>query len=295
MAVRREVRIGIIVVLGLALAYMGVNFLKGINIFKGDNQYYVRLADLGGVSVASPVTISGYKVGAVREVHFEYKPSLGYGAVLTLALDPSINIPTGSQVKIKTNLLSGSELHIVPDSLLSTTYYTAGDTLPAIPAGADIMETAQKEILPAVADIMPQISLLLTRLNEVIASRSIDTVLLGLSQSTAELRSMMRQLNRSVAHMPQVMTSVEQMSSSFASLGRNVEHIRLDSVVHNLNVATENLRTVSNQLRSTDNTAGLLLNDPSLYNRLDSLANSADALMKDLKANPKRYVHFSLF
>lgn len=295
MKIRKEVKIGTLVVIGLALAYMGINFLKGVNVFKSDAQYYVRLADLGGTSVASPVTISGYKVGAVRAIDFDYSPSQGYGAVLTLAIDPSIQIPHGSKVRIKVNLLSGSELHISPDSVGETSFHLSGDTLPAEPLSANILETAQKEILPAVANIMPQITQLLTRLNEVVGSRSIDSMLLGLGQTTTELQAMMGKLNRSVSRMPQVMDNVEQLSNSFVTIGRNVEHIRLDSMVHNLTIATGNLRSVSEQLRSTDNTAGLLLNDPQLYHRLDSLANSADALMKDLKANPKRYVHFSLF
>lgn len=294
MKIRNEVKIGLVTIVALALGYVGINFLKGINLFKADNQYYLRLTELSGANVATPVMISGYKVGSVREVQFDYSEARGYSALLTLALDPGVRIPHGSRIRVKTNVLSGAELMVQSDSVTSG-FYAAGDTLPAQPSSPDIISMASEEILPAVMDLLPELSRTLTRLGDIVASPAIDSSLRNLQASTEQMQSLMARLNRSVAVIPEVMNNVQQVSASMAIAGRNVENIRLDSLVHNLNVTTENLRLATAQLKSKDNTAGLLLNDPSLYNRIDSLMASANALMVDLKAHPKRYVHFSLF
>lgn len=294
MKMRNEVKIGLITIVALVLGYIGLNFLKGISLFKAESEYYVRLNNLNGTGVATPVLISGYKIGAVRTVDFSYHEGKGYGAVLTLALDPKVRIPHGSTVRIKTNVLSGAALVIESDQVQSG-FYAPGDSLQAIEDTTDIMKIATDEIIPSVVQLMPEINRTMQRLNEILASRAIDSTLNSLNATALEAQRMMRQLNSSMRHLPAVMGNVERTSASLAQVGRHAETLRLDSIVRNLNQATHNLAELSQQLRSSEGTAGKLINDPSLYNRLDSLASSTEALMKDLKANPKRYVHFSLF
>lgn len=294
MKMRNEVKIGLITIVALVLGYIGLNFLKGISLFKAESEYYVRLNNLNGTGVATPVLISGYKIGAVRTVDFSYHEGKGYGAVLTLALDPKVRIPHGSTVRIKTNVLSGAALIIESDQVQSG-FYAPGDSLRAIEDTTDIMKIATDEIIPSVVQLMPEINRTMQRLNEILASRAIDSTLNSLNATALEAQRMMGQLNSSMRHLPAVMGNVERASASLAQVGRHAETLRLDSIVRNLNQATHNLAELSQQLRSSEGTAGKLINDPSLYNRLDSLASSTEALMKDLKVNPKRYVHFSLF
>lgn len=295
MKIKNEVKIGAVTLMALVLGYIGFNYLKGVNLFNAKSEYYVRFSELGGLSEASPVTISGFKVGAVRKVHFGYDQGAGFSAVLTLSLSPDVQIPRDGRLIVKTNLLSGAEIVLERDSTLrGEGYYSPGDTI-ASSETRDLMTIASKELLPEVVSLLPQLTGTITRLNEIVSNRAIDTMLMNLQQTTAEVQRMTSRLNASMARMPQVMHNVEQMSQSMATIGRNAESVRLDSIVANLNTTTANLQALTDQLRSTDGTAGKLLNDPSLYNSLDSLTNSADRLLRDLKANPKRYVHFSLF
>lgn len=294
MKIKNEIKIGAISILAFVLGYIGLNYLKGINLFNKEYVYYVRLKDLGGANVASPVLISGYKVGAVRAVDFQYHEGEGYSAVLTLNLNPKVNIPRGSHLRIKTNMLRGAELILSPDTVLGG-YYANGDTIPAVELGPDIMAVATEQVLPTLVDMLPELHKTIVRLNEIVANRAIDSSLINLHATTTQIQAMMSQVNRSMNHLPEVMANARQLTASMAAVGKHAESIRLDSVMHNLNVATDNLRLISAQLRSQEGTAGKLLGDPSLYNRLDSLASSADALLRDLKANPKRYVRFSVF
>lgn len=287
MRVRQEVKIGAIAIIAFVLGYLGLNFLKGINIFEPENKYRVQLEDLGGTSVATPVMISGYKVGSVQKVDFGYVSGRGYTAELLLGLNPEIKLPKGSQVRIKTNVLSGSVLEIMVPTEAKQGYLTSGDIIP-FSQGDDIMSTVSNKIMPQIVDIVK-------RLGEIADNSSIDSVMLNLNRSTMELNRAMQAVNTSLKPLPHVMSNVQTMTGNLAQTSSAIKALPLDSLINNLNATAENMRSMSAQLKSQEGTAGKLLNDPSLYNRLDSLANSADALMKDLKANPKRYVHFSLF
>lgn len=295
MKIKTEIKIGIITLVALALGYIGLNFLKGIDLFKRENVYYVKFADLSGVAKATPVIISGYKVGAVRQVKFEYYPGVGYGAVVMVALDPDVNIPVGSKLSIRKNLLSGSELVLVGKEIRPGEYLSPKDTIPSIEAPQDLMAVASEQILPTLVETMPEIMKAIVRINEMLSDSRIDTLMLSLGRTSRELEQTIGKINRSMGELPAIMGNVRTASSSFATVGQHVEQLRVDTLMTNLNALSANLRTMSDQLSGRQGTAGLLLNDPSLYNRLDSLATSADMLMKDLKENPKRYVHFSLF
>lgn len=295
MKIRTEAKIGIITIVALALGYIGLNFLKGIDLFKRESLYYVRFADLGGLAKASPVIISGYKVGAVRHVDFVYQSGVGYGAVLTIALDPEVNIPQGSQLTIRKNLLSGSELVLVAGGNARPGYHTAGDTIPSIEAAQDLMTVASEKVLPTMMEAMPEIMKAIGRINALLSDSRVDTLFMSLGQTSRQLEETIVKLNRSMSELPSIMSNVRSASNSFATMGQHVEQIRVDTLMHNLNALSANLNEMSRQLSDKQGTAGLLLGDPSLYNRLDSLAHNADKLMKDLKENPKRYVHFSLF
>ena len=142
---------------------------------------------------------------------------------------------------------------------------------------------------------MPTITATLERLNALLQDKALDSMLVSLNTSAAQLRSMMANLNQATHSLTPAMANVQGMTANLNTFTQQLTRVQLDSIVLSLQKTTDQLQQVSAQLRSRDNTAGLLLNDPSLYNRLDSLVGSADKLMRDLKENPKRYVHFSVF
>ena len=292
MKFKKEVQIGLLTVLALVLGYIGINYLKGIEIFKKTTTYYAHFDNLNSVTVATPVIVSGFKVGSVRDVRFDY--SRGYGATVELALDPHIRVSPTSIVKIKMNPLSGSEL-ILTINGQDARALSDGDTIPSVSPAGDLLSVATEQILPAVNNMMPTITQTLVRLDTLLHDKSIDSVLLALKGSSMQLHAMMAALNQSSQSLKPVMDNVHGMTGNLNAFSAQLTQLKLDSMMQHLNETTRQLQQVTAQLRSKDNTAGLLLSDPSLYNRLDSLVNSADRLMRDLKENPKRYVHFSVF
>lgn len=289
---KKEVQIGLLAILAIALAYVGINFLKGIEIFKKSTTYYAHFDNLSSVTVATPVLVSGFKVGTVRSVSFDY--ARGYGATVELSLDPHVRITPQSQVRIKMNPLSGSEL-ILQIAPKGTQYLAEGDTIPSISPQGDLLSVATDKILPEVANMMPTINATLERLNALLNDRNIDSTLLGLNHASQQLHGMVAGLNQTTRRLDPVISNVGQVTSNLATFSGQLSSMHLDSLMLSLQSTTAQLQQVSQQLRSKDNTAGLLLNDPALYIRLDSLVRSADHLMRDLKENPKRYVRLSIF
>lgn len=292
MKFKKEVQIGLLTVLALVLGYIGINYLKGIEIFKKTTTYYAHFDNLNSVTVATPVIVSGFKVGSVRDVRFDY--SRGYGATVEMALDPHVRVSSKSIVKIKMNPLSGSELVLTINGQ-DARALSDGDTIPSVSPAGDLLSVATEQILPAVNNMMPTITQTLVRLDTLLHDKSIDSVLLALKGSSMQLHAMMAALNQSSQSLKPVMDNVHGMTGNLNAFSAQLTQLKIDSMMQHLNETTRQLQQVTAQLRSKDNTAGLLLSDPSLYNRLDSLVNNADRLMRDLKENPKRYVHFSVF
>ena len=289
---KKEVQIGLLAILAIALAYVGINFLKGIEIFKKSTTYYAHFDNLNSVTVATPVLVSGFTVGTVRSVSFDY--ARGSGATVELSLDPHVRITPQSQVRIKMNPLSGSEL-ILQIGPKGTQALVEGDTIPSISPQGDLLSVATDKILPEVANMMPTINATLERLNALLNDRNIDSTLLGLNHASQQLHGLVAGLNQTTHRLDPVISNVGQMTSNLATFSGQLSSMHLDSLMLSLQSTTAQLQQVSQQLRSKDNTAGLLLNDPALYIRLDSLVRSADHLMRDLKENPKRYVRLSIF
>lgn len=295
MKISREIRIGMLTLIALGLGYIGLNFLKGISLFSSKSVYYAEFSELNNVSVSTPVIIRGYKVGSVREVNFGYSQGRGHGAQLTLNIDPKVQLPEGSTIHIKSNMLSGPEVVIQTPDSSSGRFISVGSQLTVQENKGDLMTLAAEKIVPATNELLPVITSMLNRVNDLVRSRSIDSTFISLRRTSEQLHELSMHLNRSAEGMPEAMDNIKRFSHSMAVVGNELQRIKLDSIMINLERTTNSLRKATNQLNSGNSSLGMLLYDPSLYNRLDSLAASAEALMRDIKENPKRYVHVSVF
>ncbi len=296
MKLKNEVKIGAITLLALVLGYLCLNFLKGIDLFTAKNHYYVRFHNIGDVSTATPVKINGFKVGIVKEkeLQFDEKEQI-YVSVLELSLDPEVRIMKGSQVEIRSNILTGTELIVKMPQEKVRNFYSDGETLATKENSKDLLELAQTELLPAVQEVLPKVSETLNNLNGILSNKAIDTTLLNLQRSSALMEETLRQLNQSLKPMPKIMANLAKTSESLTQVGKQAEKIELEGIIKNLEQTSTNLKTITGNINTSQGTLGLLLKDKNLYHRVDSLANSADALLKDIRKHPKRYVKLSLF
>ncbi len=296
MRVKNEVKIGLITLTALILGYLCLNFLKGIDLFTSKSEYYVRFHNIGDVSTATPVKINGFKVGIVKEKELQFdEQEQVYVSVLELSLDPEVRLMKGCQIAIRSNMLTGTELIIKTPEEKTKVFYADGDIIPTIEDGKDFMEMAQKEILPAVQEVLPKMTETLNKLNAILSNKAIDTTLLNLQRSSRLMEETLKQVNLALKPMPKIMQNLAQTSESLTQVGKQAEKIELEGIINNLKQTSENLKTITSDINTSQGTLGLLIKDKNLYHRVDSLANSADALLKDIRKHPKRYVKLSLF
>ncbi|MCM1006300.1 MAG: MlaD family protein [Prevotella sp.] len=311
----KELIIGLCVIIALVILYFGINYLKGINLFKPANFYVVEYENVMGLETAASVTIDGYKVGQVRDIEFDYdKP----GKIkVTLALNENLHVPEDSRALIESSLLGGPS--IVLKLGQSKNMIPVGGTIKS-GVNAGLMSTVSDEIMPKVTEILPTLDSLMTNLNS--TAQNINTLsghpaLLTsvdrLDEITANVAGLSNELRRDLngvfaTNVPALMrnaTSVtmnlDSMSRNLAKLSYNLKNIPVDATMEDLNVImgnlkglSANLETLSSNLNNPNGTVGKMLNDPTIYNRLSQVTADIDSLIVDIKRNPKRYISIKL-
>ena len=288
----KEVTIGIVTIIILTLLYMGVNYLKGINLFRPVNRYYVVCSNVKDLTISSPVFVEGFKVGLVRTITYDYSTT---GRILVeINLEKGMRINRGSYVALEKTLLSGAEMHIQLNKYVDE-YLQSGDTIEGRQP-EDMISTVQNEMLPQVMALLPKLDSILTGLQTLVNNPALAQSLDNIERTTAGLEQSSRQLNRLLQKdVPTIAGNLTTASANFSALSGDLRTLDLNGTVNSLNQTLGNLNQTTAKLNSKDNSMGLLLNDSLLYNNLNRTVNSANGLLIDFKEHPKRYVRFSLF
>lgn len=293
---RKEVLIGLIVAVSLAVLFVGIDFLKGVNVFKPSNYYVASYTNVAGLSKSAAVTVNGFKVGNVRDITYEYDNP---GHVLVeLALDRNLRVPVGTKAVLTTDLLGTATIAL--EMSKNAQFHEIGDQLTA-EVSPSLMDDMTKTLLPAVGGILPQVDSLLRSVNALVSDPAIVASVKRLDAITANLEATTRQLNAVSATLPAVMkdvkgitTNVGTMTSDLSEVSGNLKNVQIDSIAANLQAVSANLAALSRQLNDPSSSLGLLTHDPALYRNLNSTAASLDSLLIDIKRNPKRYISIKL-
>jgi phospholipid/cholesterol/gamma-HCH transport system substrate-binding protein len=288
----KEVRTALIVLISLFLLYMGVNHLKGINIFQPANHYYVAMNDVSELQLSSPVYIDGFKVGIVSDIQFNHN-SLG-NLLVQISLDKNIKLPAGTHSELKSGLTSGAYLSLRLDPERDA-YLSVGDTINGI-IQPGLMDQLASNLLPQTEQLLPRLDSILRAVQYLLEHPALNQSLLQIEATTAGLQLSAKHLNAMLSNdIPEILVDLKQISSNLATVSDQVAEIEIAKTASSLDQTIINLRQITEQMRDSTNSLGLLLNNPSLYQHLDSTARNASNLLLDLQLNPKRYVHFSLF
>ena len=262
----KEFKIGLSILVAAVVLFSGINYLKGINVFKAANYYYVSYENVNGLSVSSPVTLNGFKVGQVRDITYEYENP---GHVLVeLSLDKKIRIPSGSKAVISLD-----------------------ETAPSM------MDDISKKMLPEVNRIFAKVDTLLTGVNILIADSALLNSVRRLDRITANLETTTSQLNRSLASLPTTMngvnatvTNLDTITSDLTVLTGQLKEMQLAVTMARVVSFAKNVSWVTGRLTRPENSVGLLLNDRKIYDNLDNATTTIDSILIDVKKNPRRYI-----
>lgn len=284
----REAKIGVAVMIAIGMLYFGLNFLKGINIFQPTTYFYAQYQRVDGIVPTTPVMINGYQVGHVNEIIFDYTKEAPI--TLQITVDNKLHVPVGTVAEVyDTGLMGDKAIQLRLGR--SNTLMQAGDTLQTAVQGG-LMVAVTEALVEPIKAMMPQLDSTLKTLNHSLSQERIDAIVADAQASLANVKKLTATLNQSV---PATMDKVNHIATNFSAVSDELKAVQWDSTLQNIEKVVANLENVSNQLKSNENTLGALLNDKQLYQNLDSTVQSANALLMDLKENPKRYVHFSVF
>lgn len=323
----REVKIGLTGIVALVILYFGIQFLKGVSLFSSQDTYCITFRNAKGLSRSSTVYADGYDVGIVKDIYYDFqKPGC---VMVTISVDRNVRIPRGSSAELSEAMLGGCTLNLLLSNNMRERYQP-GDTIVGSD-GSGLMEAIGGAV-PDVRRVLERVDTLVATLNLLASNENLPLILANAQQLSANLNESSQRLNqlldRDVPALTQNLnTTVTAAGGTLTDVGRHVtaltdnlnglttnlngkvNELEVKPLMTNLNTTVDNMNGmvtrldgtvtqvggVLSQLQRTDNTLGLLLNDTCLYAGLNATMGSANSLLVDLKAHPKRYVHFSLF
>lgn len=296
--IKKEVKIGIIFVVGLFLLFAGIKFLKGINIFSSSKHYTVRFHNVEGLTISTPVQINGYKVGMVSSMHVNLD---NYQEIIVgVTMDNKIYIPKNAKFILDVSILGTAaiQLEIPPHSQNKTLEASAADTLQGVVA-EDILASVQKELMPQFINLLPKIDSILVGMQQVVndpslvkATQHAEQVAQNLVSITSQVNTLLSGVNQ---QLPSIVNNLNQISSNLATTTEQLSEIELKEMMAQVDQALQQVNQVMQQLNTADNNVGLLLNDRELYDNINQSVKEVSLLLEDLRNNPKKYINLKVF
>lgn len=290
----KEVKIAIVAIVGLVVLFLGMNFLKGLDLFSTDNRYYISFRDISGLSSSSPIYADGYKVGVVRGIVYDYSQSKDI--IVEADINKDMRIPKGSSAEIVSDLMGNVKVNL----LLASNPHERVNPGETIVGGINDGAMGQmKDLIPVVQDMLPKLDSILASVNLLLQDpaianslHNVETVTGNLTVSTRRLNTLLGTLNR---RMPGLLAKADGVMDNAQVVTSNLSKVDVEGTMSKVNATLDNVQAFTDQLNNNTGSLGLLMRDPNLYYNLNATVKSADSLLIDLKSHPKRYVHFSVF
>ena len=294
MKLTKEIKIALVAIVGILIMYFGINFLKGMNLFSTNNAYYMTFDDIQGLGASTPIYADGYKVGIVDGLEYDYKENGPIKVKVDIIKD--LRIPQGSKAEIVKDLMGNLQVNLLLANNPRERVEPGGIIPGAVNGG--MMDKAAN-LVPVVEKMLPKLDSILTSVNALLADpalaaslHNVETITSNLTVSTRELNTLMAGLNKQV---PGMIGKANGVLDNTNRLTANLASLDVQGTLNKVNQTLESAHQFTEKLNSNQGSLGLLMNDTKLYDNLTSTMSHVDSLVIDLKAHPKRYVHFSVF
>jgi phospholipid/cholesterol/gamma-HCH transport system substrate-binding protein len=300
----KELKTGVAAIIILCLGYWGFNFLKGQNLLEPASRvFYIEYDNIQGLNKASTVSINGLQVGKVTEIIFN-KDSLKKGKlVVKIALDNDFEFSKNSVAKIySTSIIGGESLAIIPS--YEGEIAVSGDYLKG-EVESDIFTSVGETLNPLktkVERVIIGADSLLIALNDVLDLKSRDSfkrTILGLettiSSMTNTLSSFNKKIDSTKADIDIVLEDTKKITKNFVKVSDTLVTVNLGQTVKTLQTTLANVNGLLLGIENGKGSLGKLATDDTMYKNLTNASRELEELLKEMKINPKRFVHFSLF
>ena len=290
---KKEIRIALTAILAIVVVWLGINFLKGRSLAQG-KLYYATFNNINGLTTSNPIMANGYRVGTVQTISYDYQHP-GH-IVVGFSVDNQMVIPAGTTAQIDSDLMGNVNMTLLlPTSTAET--LQAGDTIPGSLYTSALSQAAQ--LIPIVEQILPKIDSIARSINQIVADPAIKNTLHNADDITTQLTTTTRELNVLLAtanqQMPSLVSKAQNVMTNAEQVSQQLANADIEKTLQQLELTVANLKEITQKLNTKEGSAGQLINDPTLYNNLTETLQAADALLKDVKANPKRYINVSVF
>lgn len=289
--ISKEVKIGVVFLISLALLYVGVNFMKGSNVFSKYKTYYTVLGNSGGVSSSSAITVNGYQVGTVSNVAYDY--TAPNRIVVTMRVAESLRVPKGSRALIVSSMMDGASINLRLSD--ATEYYVDGDTIMS-GVSHGLMSEVENVMLPQINAMVPKVDSLITALATLVSNPALANSLSNVESISRKLDYAATELNKLFHNeLPQLMDNLQGTIENMNHITSDLATIDFAQTVERVDSTVANLQALSATLMSDESSVGRLLNDTAFYNNLNGVCTNANALIEDVKEHPSRYINISVF
>jgi phospholipid/cholesterol/gamma-HCH transport system substrate-binding protein len=307
--IKKEVKIGGIVVIAVFLFVYGLNFLKGKNIFTARTHYFVVYKNVGGLTESNPVYFNGFVVGKVNKIFFA--PDMKGGIIVDFVLrENDLKIPKNTIARIFSDGLLGTKA-IGLDFGNATELAESGDTL--LPNLENSLTAQMSEQLMPVKDKAESLILRADSLIAVITQlfspgvndnlrhsiENVNSITLNVNGMVAEQRKRLDAITANIESISKNLKdnneNLTKIMSNFKNISDSIAKANLTQTLNNANIAVKQTAEIMEKINSGKGSLGMLINNDSLYKHLDMASKDLDRLLVDLKEHPKRYVHISVF
>ena len=295
----REIKVGLLATTCLFLLFFGFNFLKGVNIFSPTNSYHGVYYNLHGLEEQAAVSIRGHKVGQVDAIRYDFTKDSAFTVDISIHTD--IDLPQGTRMALVADgLLGGMAIELIlperdENAVQPSDFIAHGAYIPTMYVPG-LMESVQGELIAKIASAVQNIDSLVAQVKIQLEGDHLKASLANVDRISTDLTGVSAELNRLMAtRVPSIVNNADTAVANFNIIVADLKDANLKATVARVDTAVNGVNALLADVRSGEGTLGQLMYNKSLYNHIDAAVLSADSLLTDLKAHPKRYVHFSVF
>jgi phospholipid/cholesterol/gamma-HCH transport system substrate-binding protein len=293
-----EIKTALLVLSGIFLFIVMINYLKSNDIFVSDRSFYAIYDDVEGVSTGTPVTISGFNVGSVQDIRFYGNNS---ELLLKFRVENDFEFSTNSIVQIyETGLIGGKALAIIP--VEGKNLAVSGDTLQSdiAPGLTELVNDKLSPLQEKIESMVVSADSLLIAVNSVFdtstkenLTSSIENFSLTIESAKKSIDVLEKVIGGNENSLNSIINNMDESLKNFSELSENFDE--LDLVIENLSKSSANINSITSEIKSGDGLVNKVVYDEGFVKSLDEISSNINLLLEDLRMNPKRYVHFSLF
>lgn len=302
MKITKEIRTGVLVITGLVMTIFSFNYLKGINLFEKSRTFTVVYQNVEGLEPSNPVTISGYKIGKVQNINISNDGT--NKLEIKLLIDNDVKFSKSSKAELyETGLIGGKAIAIIPNyddkSIALDGDYLIGTIKPGFTELVNQRLSPLQEKLESAIKNADNVMLTINSVfdNETKNSiqesiRNFKNLSMSLNETTENLHSLISDNSNSI---DKSLKNIELTSENLSVITENISEANIKDLINNINSTVTGFNSIINKVNDGEGSVSKFLENDAVFNNLENATLELEVLINDIKTNPNRYVHFSIF